>query len=62
MKLKEKDKQILINEVIKIFNLLPEYTGNFHCEVSISEGNIILNFGENIRKELIRLFKNNIRR
>ena len=57
MELKEKDKRILINEVVKIFAKLPEYTGNLHCKASISEGNIVISFGENIRKELVRLFK-----
>lgn len=57
MELKEKDKRILINEVVKIFTMLPEYTGNLRCKASISEGNIVISFGENIRKELVRLFK-----
>lgn len=57
MKLKGKDKQILINEMVKIFTTLPEYTGDLHCKVSISEGNIVLNFREDIRRELIRLSK-----
>jgi len=57
MELTEKNKRILISEVVKIFTMLPEYTGNLHCKASISEGNIVLNFGEDIRKELIRLFK-----
>jgi len=62
MELTEKNKQILINEVVKIFTMLPGYTGDLHFKVSISEGNIVLNFREDIRRELIRLSKNDIRK
>jgi len=58
MKISEEIKQTLIKDILKIFKELPEYNGRIHYNISISiEGNIILNFDDPIKKELIRLFK-----
>jgi len=58
MKMAGETEKILIRKIAEIFANLPEYDGKINCNTSISiEGDIILNFGNPVKRELIRLFK-----
>jgi len=58
MKMAGGTEKIIIRKVAEIFANLPEYNEKINCNTSISiEGDIILNFGNPVKKELIRLFK-----
>jgi len=58
MKMAEETEKIIIRKIAEIFAKLPEYNEKVNCNTSISiEGDIILNFGNPVKKELIRLFK-----
>jgi len=58
MKMAEETEKILIRKIAEIFAELPEYNGRVHCNIAISiEGNLVINFGDPIKRELFELFK-----
>ncbi len=58
MKMTEETEKMLIRKIAEIFAKLPELNRKVHCNASVSiEGDIILNFDNPLKRELIRLFK-----
>ena len=58
MKMAGETEKIIIRKIAEIFAELPEYNEKINCNISISiEGDIILNFSNPVKRELIGLFK-----